>query len=150
MPLVQRSTKSNPLAQDRRSIILVQITGPHQGQQHLLVMLLHIRRAWVSPIAWIHVWRKGSTVETVTKSWAGQQLKSMANSLSTSWTRFSTTGAWQLLNQSAAIYYLALKETPKNIPLTLILGAGCHPSFVRQNWNCVICSKKGLVTCDKR
>lgn len=69
----------------------------------------------------------------------------MENSLSTFWIHFSTTGAWQLLNQSAAIYYVALKETPKNIPVTPILGAGCHPSFVHQHEIVPSAPKKGLV-----
>lgn len=67
MPLVQRSTKCNPLAQNRRSIIFVQIPG--------LRWCCIIRKAWVSPTAWIHTWRKGSTVETFTKSWAGQHIR---------------------------------------------------------------------------
>ena len=49
MPLVKKSTKSNPLAQDRRSIILVQITDLHQDQQHLPAMMLYVRKARVSP-----------------------------------------------------------------------------------------------------
>lgn len=39
------SVKSQSLAQDRRSITLVQITGPHQKQHHLPVMMLCITRA---------------------------------------------------------------------------------------------------------
>lgn len=77
IPLVQKPAKSKPLAHDRRSITLVQIPGPPQNQQHLLV----VSEGPQSPIASIHMWRKGSTAETCTKSWSGQRRKSMANSL---------------------------------------------------------------------
>lgn len=126
-----------------------QIPGPHQGQQHLLVMMLYYQKSLsVTHCMNSHV-KKGFYCRNLHKKLSRTTHKSKANSLSTFWAHFSTTGAWQLPNQSAAIYYLALKEIPKNIPVTLILGAGCHPSFVHQNWNCVIWSKKGMFTCDK-
>lgn len=47
-PLVQKPAKSKPLAHNRRSKTLVQILSPHQNQQHLLLMMLCIRRASVT------------------------------------------------------------------------------------------------------
>lgn len=55
MPLGQKPAKSKPLAHDRRRITLVQIIGPHQNQQHPLVMMLGIRRASVTRCTSSHV-----------------------------------------------------------------------------------------------
>lgn len=58
MPLVQKPAKSKALAHDRRSTTLVQILGPHQNQQHLLVVMLFIRKASVTHCINSHV-KKG-------------------------------------------------------------------------------------------
>lgn len=51
MPLEQKSIKSYPNPRTgQRSIILVQITGPNQVQQHLLVMMVCIRRPECHPL----------------------------------------------------------------------------------------------------
>lgn len=57
----------------------------------------------------------------------------MANSLQTFCGPILAAQKPGSLDQPADVYYLALKETTKNIPLTVILGEGCNSSFVHQD-----------------